>query len=642
MKVNVPRFTWLFLSAFLASGLSSHALVNTSDPADPTEAPSASTTPTPTPKPSVDADRAAQTPAAPAAQTPPAPQDHAVAPAPSTVPAPDQASSAETPEVPDAPTAKHHHGNGNDDAGPGNHHVSGTEPARDVVSIFGNSTADVEVDGAVVSVLGSSTAHKDVSQAVVSVLGNSRADADVGESVVSVLGNASANGHVHENVVAVLGNIDLGPHAEVDGNVVSVGGQVHVAPGAIIHGNRTVTPVIAGGHLPFGEVPNWFQACILQGRFLAFRRDVMWAWIPGLIFLAGYVLFGLVFSTGVRRCAETLEQRPGWTILATLLTVVLAPLLVLVLADLAIPTNHVALLTPDALGALRLMAIAALAVGAALAVQASAVALAKARIPFAQTAGVLLVVFDFTLVFVGAEDSAYACERRGQTAAALWTDEALASLPPNGLVLLRSEAIAWRLLAARIVRGERPDLIVVPTPLLERGNVRARLLAAEPALAPLVREVALSGHPSEYALSTLADARPLFVEFDSSFDHAQLEHLIPQPFFMHFAPEPLGRSDRIAGLLDGADEFQAVIAETTRDGTDDAATRSVLVAEARGQALVAAALGDRKNVDSALATVRALDENDALARDLAAQAKAKPRGELSLAKLLPTPVARAR
>lgn len=320
----------------------------------------------------------------------------------------------------------------------------------------------------------------------------------------------------------------------------------------------------------------------------------------------------------------------------------LAPLVVLVLGDLAIPTNRVALLTPDALGALRLMAIAALAVSAALAVQASAVALTKARIPFARTAGVLLVVFDFTLVFVGAEDSAYATESRGQTAAELWTDEALSSVPPGGLVLLRSEAIAWRLFAARIVRGERPDVIVVPTPLLERGNVRAHLLAAEPALAPLIREVALSGHPSEYALSTLSDARPLYVEFDPSFDHAQLEHLIPQPFFMHFAPEPLGRSDRIAGLLDAADEFQAVVAETTQGGTDDRATRSVLVAEARAQALVAAALGDRKNVDNALATVRALDENDALARDLAAQAKAKPRGELSVAKLLPAATARTR
>ena len=319
-----------------------------------------------------------------------------------------------------------------------------------------------------------------------------------------------------------------------------------------------------------------------------------------------------------------------------------APLLAFVLGDLAIPVSRVGVLTPDALGALRLLAIAALAVSAALAVQASAVALTRARIPFAETAGVLLVVFDFSLVFVGADDSAFAADRRGEAAAQVWTDEALQTLPPGGLLLLRSEAVAWRLLAARVVRGQRPDIVVVPMPLLERGNVRARLLVAEPALAPLIREVALSGRPSEYALSTLADARPLFVEFDPDFDHALLEHLIPQPFFMRFAPEPLGRSDRVAGLLEGLDRFRNVVAETDHDGARDAATRSVLLAETHGQALVAAALGDRKNADAALSAVRALDPEDVLARDLGVALKAKPRGELSLAQLLPARAARLR
>jgi hypothetical protein len=320
----------------------------------------------------------------------------------------------------------------------------------------------------------------------------------------------------------------------------------------------------------------------------------------------------------------------------------LLPLFAFVLGDLAIPVNRSPVLSPDAFGALRLLALAALAVSAALAVQTSAVALTRARIPFAEPASVLLVVFDFTLVFVSAEDSAFAADRRGEPAAQVWTDEALQSLPPGGLLLLRSEAVAWRLLAARIVRGQRPDLVVVPMPLLERGNVRARLLAAEPALAPLVREVALSGRPSEYALSTLADARPLFVEFDPELDHAQLEHLIPEPFFMRFAPEPLGRSDRVAGLQEGLDEFREVIAETEHDGMRDAATRSVLLAETHGQALVAAALNDRKNIDAALAAVRELDPDDALAKDLTAELKAKPRGELSLAQLLPARTARQR
>ena len=318
------------------------------------------------------------------------------------------------------------------------------------------------------------------------------------------------------------------------------------------------------------------------------------------------------------------------------------PLVALVLGDLAIPVSRVAVLTPDAFGALRLLALATLAVCAALAVQTSAVALIGARIPFAQPASVLLVVFDFTLVFAGAEDSAWAADRRGETAAEVWTDRALTSVPPDGLLLLRSEALAWRLLAARIVRGQRPDIVVVPMPLLERGNVRARLLRTEPALAPLVREVALSGRPSEYALSSLADARPLFVEFDPSFDRAQLEHLVPQAFFMRFAPQPLGRSDRIAGLSQGAADFRSVVAETDRDGKRDLATRSVLMAETRGQALVAAALNDRKNLEAILASAYGLDPDDALAREIARQLRAKPHGELSLAKLLPEASVRAR
>jgi hypothetical protein len=319
-----------------------------------------------------------------------------------------------------------------------------------------------------------------------------------------------------------------------------------------------------------------------------------------------------------------------------------APLFALVLADLTIPVSRVGVLTPDAFGSLRLLAIVALAVCAALAVQSSAVVMTRARIPFAEPASVLLVVFDFTLVFAGAEDSAFAADRRGEAAAEVWTDQALASVPPDGLLLLRSEALAWRLLASRIVRGQRPDIVLVPMPLLERGNVRSRLLLTEPALAPLIREVALSGRPSEYALSTLADARPLFVEFDPQFDHAQLEHLVPQPFFMRFAPEPLGRSDRVAGTLSGLADFQRVIAETEHDGARDVATRSVLMAETHAQALVAAALGDRANLDAALATVHGLNPDDTLARDLALQLKNKPRSELSLARFAPEPGARAR
>jgi len=385
-----------------------------------------------------------------------------------------------------------------------------------------------------------------------------------------------------------------------------------------------VRPLGAHGGLDFGHGLEASSLALVDAS--GARSTALGAWLTDV----GVISFGLAVGgaiIGVMRKATRAS---------------LSPLLLLVLVDLAIPVSRVGVLTPDAFGSLRLLAIVALAICAALAVQTSAVALTRARIPFAEPASVLLVVFDFTLVFVGAEDSAFAADRRGEAAAEVWTDHALASVPPDGLLLLRSEAVAWRLLAARVVRGQRPDIVVVPMPLLERGNVRARLLRTEPALAPLIREVALSGRPSEYALSTLADARPLFVEFDPSFDHAQLEHLVPQAFFMRFAPEPLGRSDRVAGLQQGASEFRLVVAETEHDGERDAATRSVLIAETRGQALVAAALNDRKNLEEILATAHGLDPEDALAHEMVLQLKAKPRGELSLAKLLPEAFARPR
>lgn len=385
-----------------------------------------------------------------------------------------------------------------------------------------------------------------------------------------------------------------------------------------------VRPLAGHGGLDFGHGLEASSLALVDAS--GARTTALSAWLTDV----GVISFGLAIA-GLIIGALRSSTRAS-----------MVPLIALVLGDLAIPVSRVGVLTPDAFGSLRLLAITALAVCAALAVQSSAVALTRARIPFARPASVLLVVFDFTLVFVGAEDSAFAADRRGEAAAEVWTDRALASVPPDGLLLLRSEALAWRLLAARIVRGQRPDIVVVPMPLLERGNVRARLLRSEPALAPLIREVALSGRPSEYALSTLADARPLFVEFDPSFARAELEHLVPQAFFMRFAPQPLGRSDRIAGLSQGLSEFRVVLAETERDGQQDTATRSVLMAETRGQALVAAALNDRQNLENILATAHRLDPEDALAREIAAQLKAKPRGELSLAKLLSETRARPR
>jgi hypothetical protein len=294
------------------------------------------------------------------------------------------------------------------------------------------------------------------------------------------------------------------------------------------------------------------------------------------------------------------------------------PLLALAAIDLGFPAHPVGTLAPDPSASARLLAVSGLAIVGALGVQSAALLLSRARLPFATPAAVLLVVFDFTLVFVGAETSAAAAARRTGYAGEVWTDEAFSSLPKNGLLLGRSEAVAFRLWAAQLVRGERPDLVVVPVTLLERGGLRRRLLDSEPALAPVLRDIALTERPGEYALSTLADARPLFVELDRNWDERQSDHIVPGAFFLRFRPHPVGRSDRTVAFDRAVRRSERVLTAVTPEKSrgDASSTRAVLVATLRQKALFLMARRDRETALRAAAELVRLDPKDEVAAEV--------------------------
>jgi hypothetical protein len=299
-----------------------------------------------------------------------------------------------------------------------------------------------------------------------------------------------------------------------------------------------------------------------------------------------------------------------------------------VLVDLALPASHIGLLLPDPFGPTRLLAVSALGIFAALGVQGLALALLRAKLPFARPAGVLLVVFDFTLVFVGSEASATATERRLSPASEVWTDEGLGSLPPNGLLLARSEAVAWRLWSAQLVRGERPDVLVMPASFLERGALRRRLLGAEPALAPLLRDMALGGKPSEFALATLADARPLFIELEPGWDERLNEHVVPQSFWLRFRANPVGRSDRSLALARAGSRFERVVSAALPVEIADGAlaTREVVTGGLRERALFLLGRGDRDTALDTAASLERLSPHDEIAAKVRAAVSAHPRG----------------
>jgi uncharacterized RDD family membrane protein YckC len=182
----------------------------------------------------------------------------------------------------------------------------------------------------VVAVLGSALAHGDVAGRIVSVLGDARADGVTGGEVVAVLGNAQVNGHVRRKVVAVFGDVVLGPNADVEGKVVAVGGSVVRDSRARLRGGVSIP--FAVGHPKLDGLREWLRRCALWGRPLAFGPDLGWAWAVAGGFLVFYLLLALGFRGGIGRCAETLEQRPGRTIIAAVLAVLLAPVVVVLLA----------------------------------------------------------------------------------------------------------------------------------------------------------------------------------------------------------------------------------------------------------------------------------------------------------------------
>jgi hypothetical protein len=201
-------------------------------------------------------------------------------------------------------------------------------------------------------------------------------------------------------------------------------------------------------------------------------------------------------------------------------------------------------LAPDPVAPLSLLGLSTLSLGAALGVARVATLLGRLGGAPARAGVALLVVFHATGVAVTAEEAAFVADRRRHFAAEAWTDAALGGLPPRAAVVVSSEELGWRLWSARLARGERPDVVVVSLPMAQRGELTSHLLSAEPELRPLLRDAALGGRASEYALGILADARPLYVELDPRWGKRLLGHLGVEGAWLRFRAETLGPGDR--------------------------------------------------------------------------------------------------
>ena len=295
----------------------------------------------------------------------------------------------------------------------------------------------------------------------------------------------------------------------------------------------------------------------------------------------------------------------------------IAPFLAWILLDTLLPARAAGVLSADPLTALRSLAVAAIAVGSALGVYAATTRLLEAKIPMAKAAATLVVVFHLTLVALTSEEAGFAADRSEQFASEAWTDEAFGRLEPRSAVLVRSPAIAWRLWAARLLRGERPDVVVIPVHLLDKGRVASSLVAADRGLEPLLRDFALTNEPSEFSLSKVADVRPLHVEFDAAWRPRLSTHLLISGLWLKYLPQPLGPSDRKQSVPMSEVPLRRVLAAVSATTLPDAPTSAVMQSTLRAHATVLGSFGDQEAAEGFLGKIDELAARDPFATRLA-------------------------
>lgn len=199
-----------------------------------------------------------------------------------------------------------------------------------IVHVGGDSQlAAGESADAVVSIFGSSTSAGEVYEAVVSIFGDTRMSGTARE-VVSVFGSTYIDGRVRDNAVAAFGDLELGPNARIEGEAVAVGGRINRHPDAVVVGG--IEEVTFGNEFfQLNWLRPWIEECLLLGRPLAPIEGIEWAWALAGGFLVLYLVLALLFSGPVTRCVETLEEHPGESTLAALVSVFLVPVVFLLL-----------------------------------------------------------------------------------------------------------------------------------------------------------------------------------------------------------------------------------------------------------------------------------------------------------------------
>lgn len=240
-----------------------------------------------------------------------------------------------------------------------------------------------------------------------------------------------------------------------------------------------------------------------------------------------------------------------------------------------------------------------------------------APIPFAKASGILSLLFltAIPLRMLDESDSRLNAYRTDVTST--WEDLAFDALPAKALVLVRDRRLWTRTQAASAAGTLRSDLSIVPTTALD-SRAGAEVLLREPALGPLLRDILLGGAPTELTLSTLAQTRPVCVEFAHTWSQSLSKHLLPVGLFMQYEAEPRGLSERKIALDNQVVLRDRLARALTHDADPELAQLTIRALRLR--AISTALTGERASTVRALEDLRVFAPNDAILEELVKRA----------------------
>lgn len=208
----------------------------------------------------------------------------------------------------------------------------------------------------------------------------------------------------------------------------------------------------------------------------------------------------------------------------------------------------------------------------------------------------------------------------------LFDDGLRRELPSDAVVLVHNPQTIFRFWGGEAEETNRPDLTMIPLPLLTYPKLVDRFVQEEPELKPLLRSYVLDGSLSAAELQSLATIRPVFVEMDVRVDREMMDLVVPEHLYYRVLTADTTATDEATAMRSHALQWGSLYERLGRP--IDPQTKTQLLWRHYADSLYFAAVGDsnaaRRTVDAGLALNPHAKELLALSEALKAAGPGEP------------------